>query len=218
MADAPDPTFDHLVVAAATLEQGVEYIRDLLGVAPAGGGAHEAQGTHNRLLRLGWDHYLEVIAVEPGARAPATPRWFGLDSPALQAALAARPRLVTWVARTPDIAATAARGSADLGHIRPMSRGALRWRITLTDDGSVPAGGLVPPLIQWDSAPHPASSLPDAGCELLALEGVHPDPGAVQSALRSLGLGPWLRVRDGGKPGLRASIRTPAGTRVLDGL
>ncbi len=215
----PDTTLDHLVIAAATLEQGVEYIRDLLGVEPAGGGTHAAQGTHNRLLRLGDDRYLEVIAIDPDGAEPQSPRWFELDSPAMQAALAVRPRLVTWVARTTDIESLAARSAIGLGRIRPMSRGALRWRITLTDDGSLPAGGLVPPLIQWDTAPHPATSLPDAACEPAPLEGLHPDPDGVNRTLGSLGLAGWLSpmpAQAGTAPRLRAHIQTPSGLRILD--
>jgi hypothetical protein len=218
MADGIETTLDHLVVAAATLAQGVEYVRDVLGVELSGGGAHEAQGTHNRLLRLGRDRYLEVIAIDPDGKPPSRPRWFELDTPRLQAALAERPRLLTWVARTTDIAAAAASAPAALGGIRPMSRGPLRWHITLTDDGSLPEGGLVPPLIQWDTDPHPASALPDAGCELLELAAVHPDPERVHRALQPLALDHWLRIARGSQSGLTARIRTPSGVKALAGL
>jgi hypothetical protein len=51
---------DHLVLAAHSLTQGVEYIREKLGVEPQGGGQHASQGTHNRLLRLDRGCYLEI--------------------------------------------------------------------------------------------------------------------------------------------------------------
>ena len=134
------------------------------------------------------------------------------------AALAERPRLLTWVARTTDIAAAAASATVAVGGIRPMSRGRLRWRITLTDDGSLAADGLVPPLIQWDTDPHPASTLPDAGCELLELAAAHPDPEHVQRTLQRLGLDHWLQITRGSRPGLTARIRTPSGVKALPGL
>ena len=49
----PTAMLDHLVVAADTLDQGAAYVRDRLGVSPAGGGTHVAMGTHNRVLKLG---------------------------------------------------------------------------------------------------------------------------------------------------------------------
>jgi hypothetical protein len=44
---------DHIVVAAARLEHGVEWIAQRLGVEPQPGGKHVAMGTHNALLKLG---------------------------------------------------------------------------------------------------------------------------------------------------------------------
>src|SRR5215813_8557610 len=98
-----NPTLDHLAVAAPTLAAGVEFIARLTGVEPRAGGKHVTMGTHNALLRLGDRAYLEVIAIDPDGAKPAHPRWFDLDDPELQAALAERPRLVAWAARTDDI-------------------------------------------------------------------------------------------------------------------
>ena len=44
---------DHLVVAAATLDEGVAWCERTLGVTPAPGGKHALFGTHNRLLAIG---------------------------------------------------------------------------------------------------------------------------------------------------------------------
>ena len=84
---------DHLVVAAATLEQGVAWCEARLGVTPGPGGRHVLFGTHNRLLKIATpvfsDAYLEIIAIDPEAPPQRRPRWFGLDDPALQQQLAA---------------------------------------------------------------------------------------------------------------------------------
>ena len=96
---------DHLVVAAASLEQGVAWCEATLGVTPGPGGVHATMGTHNRLLRIATeafpDAYLEIIAIDPAAPPPGRPRWFGLDEPALRERVAQHPRLVTAVVRTP---------------------------------------------------------------------------------------------------------------------
>ena len=102
----PYACLDHLVVAADSLSQGAAYLEEMLGVALQAGGQHSSQGTHNLLLGLGPECYLEVIAIDPAGGTPAHPRWFELDSPELQARLRERPRLLTWVARTDDIQAT----------------------------------------------------------------------------------------------------------------
>ena len=70
---------DHLVIAVRSLEDGVAYITEQLGVLPVPGGEHPRMGTHNALVRLGDTTYLEVIAANPGAATPQRARWFGLD-------------------------------------------------------------------------------------------------------------------------------------------
>ena len=95
---------DHLVIGARSLEEGRSFVADLLGVSPVAGGTHPNMGTHNVLLSLGGSVYLEVIAVDPEAEPPDRPRWFSLDNPKVRQALEQGPQLLTWVARTPDIA------------------------------------------------------------------------------------------------------------------
>ena len=129
-------TLDHLVVAAAHLDEGAAWLESRLGVALAPGGRHAAMGTHNRLLRLGPKCYLEVIAVDPAAPAPGRPRWFGLDDAATRARIAERPRLVHWVARTNDLATASAACLELPGEILPLSRDSLRWRISVPADGN----------------------------------------------------------------------------------
>ena len=53
--------------------------------------------------------------------------------------------------------------------VRPASRGDFRWRFAFTPDGERIAGGVLPHLIQWDVAAHPAERLPDSGVRLSSL-------------------------------------------------
>jgi hypothetical protein len=49
----PRSRLDHIIVTAASLQEGVDYVRRELGVAPQTGGEHVLMGTHNCLLKLG---------------------------------------------------------------------------------------------------------------------------------------------------------------------
>ena len=208
-------TLDHIIVAAATLAQGCDYVESGLGVRPQTGGKHVLMGTHNALLKLGPRLFLEVLSVDPQAAAPARPRWFDLDEPRMRASLTDGPRLVHHVARTDGIEALAARSPVDLGEILELTRGDLRWRITVPADGHLPGRGLVPTLIQWSDARHPADGLADHGLSLVALAGEHPDPAPVRNALARLGLSDTVKVTYGQSPRLAAMIRTPRGIVTL---
>jgi hypothetical protein len=206
---------DHLVVAAATLSAGCDYIEERLGVRPRPGGKHPAMGTHNALLRAGPRFFLEVIAIDPDGARPLRPRWFDLDDARMRAALAEGPALVHWVARSRDVEHDAARSPIDLGRIVPASRGDLSWRITVPDDGHLPARGLVPTLIEWSDTRHPTDALPDVGVELVALAAEHPEPAPVRAALAALSLAETLKVTYGRSPRLAAMLRTPRGMVTL---
>lgn len=205
---------DHLAVTAPSLAVGAAWVRDILGVAPEGGGEHPRMGTHNLLLRLGEGLFLEVIAPNPAAPRPPRPRWFGLDALASDAP----PALSVWVARTDDIRAAVARCPEAFGAIEPMQRGALHWQITIPADGSLPMEGIAPVLIQWQAQPHPAASLPDYGLSLAGLTLHHPETDRIARLLQPLGLDTQVQVvaiAVGAKPALVAQISTPQGLRVL---
>jgi glyoxalase-like protein len=157
--------FDHLVVAARTLDEGATWVEAKLGVPMAGGGKHAAMATHNRLLKIGPGEFLEVIAIDPDAPPPPRPRWFDLDTPAMRERLARGPELIHWVERTDDLEA-ALRDYSEPVEILSLSRGPYRWRIGVPRDGRRPGAGSRPTLIQWEGGLHPADALPDSGCSL----------------------------------------------------
>ena len=215
----PSAVLDHLVVAAYTLDQGSAYVQDCLGVPMSGGGKHAAMGTHNRVLKLGPGQYLEVIAIDPEGPQPDFPRWFNLDDPGFQARLKIRPRLITWVVRSENVDVLAGAIFGQRVCVRPMQRDGLRWQFAFTDDGSLPGGGLIPHLIQWDGLIHPTEKMKDAECRLLSLDGTHIDPASVKRVISTMGLDDLITFHAVSKqrpPGLSARIKTPAGVVVLD--
>jgi catechol 2,3-dioxygenase-like lactoylglutathione lyase family enzyme len=207
-------TLDHLAIVAPDLDTGCTFVTRVLGVELRPGGVHPRMGTHNRLLRLGPDTYLEVIAIDPTAQRPDRPRWFGMD----QLAMDAPARLATWVARTDDIHGMSEACRAIVGSPEPMTRGELAWQITIPADGSLPLGGSVPTFIQWEQTPHPASAMVDRGCSLVALDVFDPDPGKIQALLNAINFAGAVRLHrlgPGSEPYLVAHIQTPNGLKML---
>jgi len=224
---------DHLVVAAQTLEQGVQWCEATLGITPAPGGEHAQYGTHNRLFKIATPNhplaYFEIIAINPQAKRSATAprRWFDMDDAALQAAVAAGPRLVHFVANTEDLqsarralkALEIDRGPA-VKVSRHSRRGLLEWQITVREDGQRLFNGALPSLIQWGAADaaeplrlHPRNSLPRSGVSLQGLAITHPNTAKLQAVFDAIGLH-GIPI-DAGPPNLTATLKTPKGLVVL---
>lgn len=210
---------DHLVIAARTLDEGVDWCTRTLGIVPGAGGRHALMGTHNRVFAIGSAAfprvYFEIIAIDPDAPDPGRARWLGLDDARLQRELAANgPRLVQWVARCTDLDASLAAvaqagavGGRVLAATRATPQGELHWRIAVPDDGARAFSGALPLLIEW-GAMHPSDHLPDSGVQLtgLALGAA----GGAAAPLRALGLQAWIAT-DAAAPPIAATLATPRG-------
>lgn len=218
---------DHLVIAAATLAEGVAWCEATLGIVPGPGGEHALFGTHNRLLKLGCadapNAYLEIIAINPQAaptRKPPLNRWFDLDDPALQASLQLNgPQPIHWVASVPHIGAALTawralgieRGQA-LTASRPTPNGLLQWQLSVRDDGQRLLNGCLPTLIQWGQV-HPSAAMPDSGLTLQSLALHHPQAPLIEAALATLALhGAAIETAP---PALVAEFQSPRGSVTL---
>jgi len=191
---------DHLVIGALTLEEGVEYVRKTLGVDIPPGGSHSALATHNHLMAIGEDVFLEVIAADHAAKKTPErlqqPRWYGLDDPYVQAALHQSPALLAWVINTRTIDDMAAACSWPLGNIVDVTRGELSWRFALPFDGALPAAGMLPYAIEWDTSVHPARNMADCGIRLEKLEISHPNAKWLKAHLASVNADTLVTIRD----------------------
>ncbi len=225
---------DHLVIVAQSLEQGVQWCEATLGITPGPGGEHTLYGTHNRLFKVASPAnpmaYVEIIAINPAAVRPkrACPtRWFDMDNPALQKAVAKEPRLVHFVVNTPDIRAARMairmqgidRGPA-IAASRRTNRGTLNWQISVRADGQRLFDGCMPTLIQWGKPDatdplklHPRNTLTRSGVTLQSLEVTHPSAAKLQAAYDAIELN-RVRVTEG-SANLIATLQTPKGLVVL---
>ena len=176
---------DHLVYAVSNLERGMDEIEELLGVRPVVGGRHPQYGTHNALLSLGPNTYLEIIARDPSLPLPQQGALVALSPDEAS-------RLVTWVFRPEDIEkASAAAREAQLG-LGPIETGSrqrpdgtmLSWE--LSDPYAMPMGGAIPFLIHWGDTPHPSGAVPRGG-RLIELTIEHPQAERIQTAMSVLG-------------------------------
>lgn len=227
-AATPASTVDHLVVAAASLAEGVQWCERVLGITPGPGGEHPLMGTHNRIFSIASplfpNAYLEIIAINSGAacaRPEGAKRWFDLDDRVLQANLSAHgPQLVHFVARTGHAQAgtrALARLGLDRGELLQASRmtaqGLLSWKITVREDGQRLFFGALPTLIEWGEV-HPSNSLPPSGITLQSLQASHVRPEALGAAYEAIGLVNVAVVQ--GRPNLVATLQTPRGPLKLE--
>ncbi|RRH76341.1 VOC family protein [Falsigemmobacter faecalis] len=171
---------DHLVISAEALSGADEALAALFGAEFSPGGQHPLMSTHNRLLSLGPDEYLELIAIDPGAPPPGHPRWFGLDH------FRGPPRLTHWVCRCDDLEAALLQAPAGAGRATALSRGDLHWQMAVTESGTLPFDDSFPALISWQGSTHPAQRLPDHGIRLRELQIFHPEAQALSAALSPL--------------------------------
>lgn len=217
--------FDHLAFGANTLEVGLDYLQDLLGVTIPFGGKHIKMGTHNAVMKLGENCYFELITIDHDAPPPARPRWFAMDHAVHRLAVERKPRLLTWVVNTDDLDQCRTISSypypEGLNMTRKTDSGTLSWSITVPEDGNLPADGLLPSLIQWHhGGTHPARGMPDLGCRLQSIRLHHPYPSWLEDHLKTIDCHQMVDIvpLSGNESAyMTATLETPNGVVTLSG-
>lgn len=160
-------TLDHIAVAGSTLAAATQYCEAALGPMQPGG-EHAVFHTHNTLMGLEDQLYLEAIAVNPAAPAPDRPRWFDLDR------FSGAPRVTNWICRTDDLDAALDALPGAFGEPVQLQRGDLRWRMAVPASGILPYDNCAPALIEWQTESHPVQMLKKTGNRLKTLIISHP--------------------------------------------
>ena len=209
----PPLVLDHAILAGPALPDLVAAFEARTGVAATPGGRHPGQGTHNALVGLGPERYLELLAPDPDAEDGPFRTSIGyLGAPALH----------TWCVRGGDADAFEARVRAvglaprRIAMARTRPDGVrLAWHLVFVDGH--PFGGLVPFFIDWGASPHPSETL-GAPLAWRSLRLEHPDEARLDALLDALGGVPdGVRVAPGATPRLVAAWRGPRGDDVWEG-
>lgn len=206
---------DHFAIGAASLEQGQQALKDILGVTVPKGGKHDAMSTHNCVMQSGSESFLEILAIDPEAPEPGRARWFSLDEDATRARIAERPRALCWVAGTDDLDAVITNSPVDLGEVVQFARGERTWRLTVPRDGHLPEGGLLPAFIEWSPGPHPSTGQQDLGVTLTSVVLTHPEPEKLTAMLKALQVDHLARV-EAGPASLAFELDSPNGPALID--
>ena len=202
---------DHLVYAVPDLEKAIKAIEKKLGVAPVMGGQHRSQGTHNALVHLGKDTYLEIIAADPSNDTFSGQRWMGID-------LITEPKITRWAVKSNRLdrdRAYLALVDPNLGELKGGARKKpngkkLIWKATVTLPE--PEVEVLPFVIDWKGAEHPTKDLPKV-CKLIELRSNHPTPYLIETAVHSLNIDMKMGVAD--TASITAVIETPNGVVEL---
>jgi hypothetical protein len=143
---------DHIVFAARSLEEGTNFIEKKLDIKLSEVGYHDFMGTHNRVVKVDKEIYLEVIAIDPSSKSPNQNRWFNLDNPVLKKKLEYSPQMIGYVIETKD--------TEILKYFcNPIqaSRGNYKWNFAMPKlesnffNKELIENGIIPSLINWKS-------------------------------------------------------------------
>lgn len=193
------PHVDHIMLGAANLDAGVRELESLTGIRAVYGGEHPHLGTHNAIVSLGPETYIEVIAPRAGAKVSDD-----------LADLAKLEHLtpVGWAVALDDVRALKqhlAKSGIKTTEPRPGSRttpsgDVLRWE-TVGIESPVDNA---PFFIHWaEPRKHPAKSAP-GGCTLVNIE--FEDPNVVELTRIEKALGFDFVVHEAKTPSMSVTL------------
>ena len=143
---------DHIVFGALTLEEGTELVESLLQAKLSDIGYHRDMGTHNRVIRISGNVYLEVVSIDPQNSNLKNRKWFNLDNSNLQTKLKKTPQIIGYVIENNDLNI--------LKYFDPFfeaSRDNYKWKFAMPTyknnniDCEIINLGIIPSLISWKS-------------------------------------------------------------------
>ena len=201
-------SIDHFILGINDLEKGMKEFALKTGIDPVFGGIHEGAGTHNALVSLGNNQYLEILA--PLKKGTAT--GFGDFSYENLTAIG-------WIIKTNNserVLPILEKYAIPNTGIRPLSRKTndgklLKWtNIFHSNDGQL---SLNPFFIEWnEDTPHPSLATPK-GCRLNDFTIQSTGSDAMTLFLQSLDLGLHFSKKENVTSGVitELALDTPLG-------
>ncbi len=178
---------DHVMWGCDDLERGSHRFEALTGVVPRYGGAHASGLTHNALVSISPQSYLEILA-PTGPPTAADDTWSRL------ARTAGEPRILTYCLRSSrplsELALIAEELGApkaqvlDNGRVTPQGV-RLKWRWVAPVFAQF--GLAFPFFIDWLDSPHPASAQSPTPIRLEHFAVGHPQADELRQILTKLG-------------------------------
>ena len=188
---------DHIVIGTANLISGTKILETKLSTKFSPGGEHMIMGTHNKLLKLQSNIYLEVIANNPNVSKPSRQRWFSLDESSIKEKIKKSPRLLCWVLEVDNIEDTVKKCGYNPGEILQLSRDELTWKVTVPSNGKLVENGVLPVLIEWPSNQHPSKKLNNSKVSINKISLFHPEPYKIKSIISNLIESDLIHVSEG---------------------
>jgi len=206
---------DHIVIGAGNLISGTKILETKLSTKFSPGGEHQMMGTHNNLLKLQSNIYLEVIANNPNVNNPSCPKWFSLGEERTKEKIQFSPRALCWVLKVDNIVNTVKQCGYNPGEILQLSRGDLTWKITVPSNGMLVDNGVLPALIEWPSSQHPSKKLSNNNISINTLSLFHPEPSKVTDILSNLIKSDLIRI-SAGVPKIELILTAENGEVLID--
>jgi len=161
---------DHIVLGSLTLEEGTEFLENILQAKLSDIGYHKDMGTHNRVIRISEKVYIEVVAIDPKRKNLNNRKWFNLDNSNLQSKLKISPQIIGYVIENND-----RNINKYYDPFFEASRDSYKWQFAMPTfknnilDSEIIEAGIIPSLISWKSD-KPVYQMKKNQFELISLE------------------------------------------------
>ena len=161
---------DHIVFGALTLDDGTKLVESMLQAKLSDIGYHKDMGTHNRVIRISEEVYLEVVSIDPQSKNFRNKRWFNLDDTNLHTKLKKSPQIIGYVIENNDVNV-----SKYYDPFFEATRANYKWQFAMPTykntslDSEIINTGIIPSLISWKSE-KPIYKMKKNQFELISLE------------------------------------------------